>query len=311
MSASAFSHKPHTGRQAASATSRRSFPLTPYLFLTPYFLLTIVFFLYPLFYATILSFYQTNGPTRKVFVGLANFRFILSDPDFHIALRNTLLYTILSVTTQVPVALALALLLNARRDKLKSFFRLAVFAPNLVGSIFVGILFSVLFVPRYGLVNRTLQSLTHHGLLIAWLNEPSLIMPALLLASLWMYVGFNMIYFLAALQSIDASLIEAARIDGATPIKVFWHVTLPSIRPVTTFVVVMGTIGSLQLFELPYAMLRGFGPKNAALTIVGYLYQYAFQSGDLGTGAAVGWILTLLILGASLLQLRFLNRGQS
>jgi ABC-type sugar transport system permease subunit len=266
--------------------------------------LTLVFFVYPLVYATGLAFYQTNGPVRKAFVGLANFRFVLADPDFHVALWNTLVYTVASVGVQVPVALALALLLNARRDRMKGFFRLAVFAPNLVGSIFVGILFGVLFVPRYGLVNRVLYELTGRGLETAWLNEPSLIMPAMILASMWMYVGFNMIYFLAALQNVDASLVEAARIDGAGPGKVFWHVTLPSIRPVMTFVVVMGTIGSLQLFELPYAMLRGFGPQNAGLTIVGYLYQYAFQAGDLGTGAAVGWLLTLLILTVSVVQVR-------
>jgi ABC-type sugar transport system permease subunit len=278
---------------------------TPYVFLGPYFLLTLVFFVYPLIYATGLAFYQTNGPARKAFVGLANFSFVLRDPDFHTALLNTIVFTVASVVVQVPLALALALLLNARRDRLKSFFRLAIFAPNLVGSIFVGVLFSVIFVPRYGLFNRTLHTLTGHGLETAWLNDPALIMPALILASTWMYVGFNMIYFLAALQNVDQSLVEAARIDGATPRHVFWHVTLPSIRPVMTFVIVMGTIGSLQLFELPYAMLHsGFGPQNAALTIVGYLYQYAFQSGDLGTGAAVGWLLTLLILTVSLLQLR-------
>lgn len=277
---------------------------TPYVFLTPYFLLTLVFFLYPLFYATGLAFYQTNGPARKVFVGLANFRFVLGDPDFRVALRNTVVYAVASVGVQVPVALALALLLNTRRGRLKGFFRLAVFAPHLVGSIFVGILFGVLFVPRYGLFNRVLYELTGMGLETAWLDEPSLIMPAMILASMWMYVGFNMIYFLAALQGVDPSLVEAARIDGAGPGKVFWHVTLPAIRPVTTFVVVMGTIGSLQLFELPYAMLRGFGPKNAGLTVVGYLYHYAFMAGDLGTGAAVGWLLTLIILTVSVIQVR-------
>lgn len=276
----------------------------PYLFLAPYFVLTSIFFLYPFLYTTVLAFYQTNGPASKVFVGLDNFLFILGDPDFWTAVRNTTVFAVFSVFLQLPLSLGLALLLNARGDKLKGFFRLVVFSPHLVGAIFVGVLFSVLFTPRYGLVNRGLQLLLNWGLEEQWLQEPGLVMPAIILTSLWMYVGFNMIYFLAALQNVNPSLVEAARIDGANPWQVFRHVTVPAIKPVATFVVIMSTIGSYQLFELPYALLQGNGPSNSGLTIVGYLYNNAFQSGDLGTGAAVGWILTLIIFVISMAQLR-------
>jgi ABC-type sugar transport system permease subunit len=135
-------------------------------------------------------------------------------------------------------------------------------------------------------------------------------MPAVVIAGLWLYVGFNMVYFLAALQNVDQSLIEAARIDGAGPWAIFRNVTLPSIAPVATFVIVTSTIGSFQLFELPYALLqqfnsnRGFGPKNAGMTVVGYLYQRGFEDGDLGMAAAVGWVLTAIILLVSLAQIR-------
>lgn len=171
-----------------------------------------------------------------------------------------------------------------------------------MGPIFVGVIFSVIFVPRYGLFNRFLQTLIGWGLEERWLENPGLVMPALIVTSLWMYVGFNMIYFLAALQNVDRNLVEAAQIDGAGPWSVFRHVTVPAIKPVATFVVIMSTIGSYQLFELPYALLRGFGPKNSGLTIVGYLYNAAFNSGDLGTGSAVGWILVLIIFSISLVQ---------
>ena len=163
--------------------------------------------------------------------------------------------------------------------------------------------FGVLFVPRYGLVNRVLYELTGRGLETAWLNEPSLIMPAMILASMWMYVGFNMIYFLAALQNVDAALVEAAKIDGAGPASIFWNVTRPAITPVATFVVVTSTIGSFNLFELPYTLLQGAGPKNSGLFAVTYLYQYGFDNGDLGTAAAVAWVLAILILGISLFQI--------
>lgn len=278
---------------------------TPYVFLVPYIALTCVFFLYPFFNAIVLAFQQTNGPLSKVFVGWDNFAFILTDPDFGIAVKNTTIFAFFSIFLQLPFSLGLALLLNTRKDKMKGFFRLVLFSPNLVGQIFVGVLFGVLFVPRFGLFNRFLQTLLTWGLEERWLENPELVMPALILTSLWMYVGFNMIYFLAGLQTVDQDLTDAARIDGAGPWGVFWNVTIPAIKPVATFVVVMSTIGSFQLFELPYALLRGgFGPANSGLTIVGYLYNTAFNTGDLGTGAAVGWILAVIIFVISMAQIR-------
>jgi len=299
-------------RLAAFAGTRSGTRAAPYLFLLPYVLITLVFFVYPLAYASLLAFYQTNGPTHRAFVGLGNFLFVLRDPDFHTALRNTIFFAACSVFLQLPLSLGLAMLLNAKNDRTKAFFRLAIFAPNLVGQVFVGILFSILFTPRYGLFNRFLQELSGWGLEKQWLTDPTLVMPAVVIASLWMYVGFNMIYFLAALQNVDQTLVEAARIDGAGPRHVFFHVTLPAIAPVATFVVVTSTIGSFQLFELPYALLNittsPYGVKNSGLTIVGYLYQYAFENGDLGTGAAVGWLLTFMILVVSLVQIRLSAR---
>ncbi len=278
----------------------------PYLFLSPYALLTALFFLYPLAYSTILAFYQTNGPHSKRFVGLDNFRFILTDPDFGTALLNTIIFAASSIFIQLPLSLALAMMLNARNDRFKSLFRLAIFAPNLVGQVFVGILFLMLFTPRYGLFNQFLQTLVGWGLEEQWLSNPTLIMPAIVICSLWMYVGFNMIYFLAALQNVDASLVEAAKIDGAGPRSIFWNVTRPAITPVATFVVVTSTIGSFNLFELPYTLLnQGAGPNNAGLFAVTYLYQYGFDTGDLGIAAAVAWVLAILILSLSLVQIFF------
>jgi ABC-type sugar transport system permease subunit len=284
-------------------------PWAPFMFLTPYFLVTAVFFLYPLIYATVLAFFQTNGAKSRVYVGLNNFLFVLHDTDFRRAMWNTTVFAICSICIQLPLSLGLAMLLNARDDKLKSFFRLAIFCPNLVGQAFVGIMFQMFFTARYGLFNRALQALTYWGLEKNWLADPNLVMPAIVIASLWLYVGFNMIYFLAALQSVDQSLLEAARIDGAGPFQTFLNVTIPAIAPVTTFVVVTSTIYSFQLFELPYVLLnvngnQGYGPKGSGQTVVGYLYHSAFENGDLGTAAAVGWILAFIIIIISLIQIR-------
>jgi ABC-type sugar transport system permease subunit len=278
--------------------------IAPWLFLAPYLICTAAFFLYPFVNSIWLAFHQTSGPSSVVYVGLGNFRFVLHDPNFHKALINTTMFALSSLFVQLPLSLGLALLLNSGASRMRNAFRMIIFSPHLVGQIFVGILFSVMFIPRYGLVNRGLQNLIGWGLEERWLSTPALVMPALVVVSLWMYVGFNMIYFLAALQGVDKSLTEAANIDGASPWQVFVHVTLPQIKPVAVFVVVMSTIGSYQLFELPYALLKGFGPNNSGLTIVGYLYTTAFDTGDLGTGAAIGWLLALIIFVISTAQVK-------
>ena len=149
----------------------------PYLFLSPYVVLTAVFFVVPFVNAIMLAFYETNGPRSHAFVGLANFVFLFSDSVFRRALFNTTVFALVSVFIQLPLSMALALLLNSGGDRVKGFFRLVFFSPNLVGQVLVGILFSVLFTPRYGLINRGFQMVLHWGLEARWLSEPRLIMP--------------------------------------------------------------------------------------------------------------------------------------
>lgn len=278
----------------------------PYLFVSPFLLLFAVFGLYPIVKSVALSLYATNGPRDHVYVGLSNYRFLFSDPAFGVAVRNTTVYTFWTVFLQLPLALGLAVLLSQTWLKGRNWFRLAFFSPQLVGQVFVGVLFMVLYVPQYGLVNRGIHAaLTSFPLDTKWLGNARMVMPALVLTSLWMYVGFNMIYFLAALQAVDRELYEAAMVDGASGWQQFRAVTVPGIKPVAVYVLVMATIGSLQLFELPYTMLQqSAGPDRAGLTIVMYLYQNGYVSGDLGYASAVGWTLALGILTISLIQMR-------
>lgn len=281
------------------------------LFLSPYYLLTTVFFLYPLLNAAILAFYQTNGPRSRAFVGASNFTFLLHDPDFLKTIVNTTLYAVCMLAVQLPLALGLALLLNSREDRLKGFFRLVIFAPTMAGGVFVGFLFGSMFAPRFGLINRFSQALFGHGLEMRWLQEPHLVMPALVLASLWSGTGMAMIYFLAALQSVDRDLMDAASVDGAGRFQTFLHVTLPSIRHVALFLVIMTLIGAYQLFELPLILLYdGHGPQNAGYTIINYLNEVAFRGGDLGLGSAVGWVLAFIIAAISFAQLRLAGAGR-
>jgi len=281
----------------------------PYVFLLPFFLVFGTFMLYPLGKSIYLAFHQTNGPKSVVFVGIDNFTFLLSDPDFWTALRNTATYAFFSVFLQLPLSLGLALLLNSRLVKGRDIFRLAFFSPHLVGQVFVAVLFGVLYAPRYGLINQALSWAFGIDVDIDW--KKNHVMTALVVTALWMYVGFNMIYFLAALQAVDPDLYEAAMVDGANAFQQFVHVTLPSIRPVLVFVVVLSTIGSFQLFELPFVLLQGPGPNNSGLTIVMYLYLTGFEAGDLGLASAIGWFLVLIILAISLVQLKVGRGGEA
>lgn len=279
--------------------------VAPWLFLLPFALSFCVFTAWPLVKSLWLTTQITFGPRASAYVGLDNFVFVLQDPEFWKALRNTATFAAGSLFLQVPVALGLALLLNHPRLLGRSLFRFVFFSPYLLGQVFTAVMFGLLFAPHYGLINQALHLVFPWvSTEIEWLGRPHLVMPALILTALWMYAGFNMVYFLAALQTVDRDLIDAASIDGAGAWNRFWHVTFPAIQPVLVFVLVLSTIGSLQLFELPYLMLSGPGPEGAGMTLVMYLYQRGFVAGDLGFASAVGWILALLTLGLSVVQLR-------
>lgn len=283
----------------------------PWAFTAPFLVLFLLFTLWPLAQSLLLSFQQTFGPKSTVFVGGSNFRFLLHDPLFWQALRNTALYTAGAVFVQLPVALGLALLLNHPAVRGRAIFRLIFFAPSLVGLVFVGIMFAQIFQKRTGLLNAGL-----HALLpswnpeFAWLDEH--VMPSLLLASVWLYAGFNMIYFLAALQNVSRELLDAAHLDGAGAWARFRHIVLPEIRPVAAFVVLLSVIGSFQLFELPWVLLdNSAGPANRGLTVVMYLYQTGFLVGDLGYASAIGWLLGLILVGAAVAQMRLSRKEEN
>jgi len=211
------------------------------------------------------------------------------------------------VFLQLPLALGLALLLTSKWLRGRDWYRLAVFSPNLLGQVFVGVIFAQVFSAPYGLLNKFLNWSSRGAIPTdtKWLSDPNLVLPAIVLTSVWMYVGFNMIYFLAALQGVDKDQYEAATVDGADPWQQFLHVTVPAIKPVITFVLVTATIGSFQLYELPYTLLNSSaGPDNSGLFIITYLYQQGFNAGDLGYASAVGWTLAAGLLVISLIQVK-------
>lgn len=287
----------------ARARERRA----AWILLTPFLLTTAVFVAYPLYRSITLALSQTYGVGAETFVGTLNFRSALTDPVFWIAIRNTAVFTLGSLLVQLPIALGLAMLLNRPGLRGRAFYRLIIFMPQLVGLVFAAIIGSVFFAKQTGIINQILNTMIGLSLDFAWLEQH--IPATLILIALWLYVGFNMIYFLAALQAVDRSLVEAALVDGAGPVARFINVIVPAIRPVLTFVVLLSFIGSMQLFELPYILLNnGPGPQNGGLTIVMYLYQQGFETGNLGMASAVGWMLGIALMGAAAIQIHLARR---
>lgn len=284
--------------------------VAPWVMLGPFLVLFGVFVLFPLVTSVVLSTQQTFGPGTAISVGLGNFTALLHDPLFWKALRNTIIFTLGSVFIQLPLALLLAIALNHPRLRGRYLARLIIFSPVLVGVVFVAMIFAVLFNKRTGLINVGLHALLPAWSLdFAWLE--SFVIGAFVIATLWQYTGYNMVYFLAALQNVSADLREAAFLDGAGPVSRFRHVILPAIRPIAAFVVLLSIIGSFQLFELPLILLNfTAGPDNAGLTLVYYLYQTGFQTGDLGYASAIGWVMAL-VLGACALGQFVLGRKEA
>lgn len=280
----------------------------PYLFLLPFLILFFGFILYPLANSVVLSFEKTSGPRLTRFAGLTHYRFLVHDWLFWIAVLNTIGFAIAFLCLQIPASLGLAMLLNSPLIRCRNFFRFAFFSSNLVGQAFAAVLFTLLLVPREGLVNRALGAFWPALLEIDWKADPRFARVAILLAALWLSVGYGMIYFLAALQAVDHELYDAAHADGAGAWSRFWHITLPQICPVTLFLVLVGTIAALSLFELPYVFFGGPGPGFAGLTIVQYLFTQGFGAGDLGYASAVAWALVALIGSVTLIQIKFADR---
>ena len=279
--------------------------LAPYLFVLPFVLLFLAFMLYPMAQSVVLSARQYAGPRLSRPVGWGNFRFIVTDLVFWRAVLNTVLFAVLFLVLEIPLSLGLAMLLNSPRVRGRNLLRFAFFSPYLVGSVFASVLFMMLLAPKWGLVNRAVGAvLPWVGSDINWRGDALLSVPAVVIAALWLATGQAMIYFLAALQSVDRELYEAAEVDGAGRWARFRHVTLPGIRPVLTYLLLVGTIYSLQLFELPYLFFQGFGPKLGGLTVVGYLFMNGFIGRDIGYASAVGWVLVLLISIVAWAQLR-------
>jgi len=298
------------GGQALRSRSSRSARLTPYLFLAPGFALFSLTILWPLAQAFRISLYdwKVMPGVESPFLGFGNYARALADPVFWRALENSAAYMVFTVPTQMGLGLAAALLLNGKLRGL-TFFRVLYYLPVVTSWVVVTLLFQYLFTSQGGFFNWVLHDLTHLSSgNIEWFGSRWPAMIALSALGIWKGVGWSMIIFLAALQSVNQELVEAAAIDGAGALRRFASVTVPAIRRTATFITVMLVIGGFNVFISVYLMTEG-GPSGATEVLLTYMYKQAFSFLDFGYGSAIAFLLTGMILVLSMMQWRFLRPG--
>lgn len=281
------------------ARLRLSPAVAPYVLLSPFLLLFGVFGLFPLLFSLWLAFQSwepTSGLEAMQFVGLENFAFALQDAWFWKSLQNTGWLAVASGLPQHLVAIPLAVFIHKRFARLRNAAVGAYFLPYITSTVAIAILFSSLFSTDYGVVNSALRGLFDLPA-TDWLGDPEHIKPAVAAVVFWRYVGFNVVLYLAALQTIPQDLYEAATMDGAGPLQQFFCITLPSLKPMIFFGVTLSVIGGLQLFEEPFILTGGRGGSDqAGMTTAIYLYRMAFDFNDFGAASAMSWLLFALVV---------------
>jgi multiple sugar transport system permease protein len=245
-----------------------------------------------------------RNPLGTDFVGLDNYSALLGDPKFRAALLNTAYFVLVGVPVTLVLGLAAALALDRGIRRFRTLFRVGYYLPVVTSIVAIAVVWRYLLNPDQGLLNMLIGSIGLEG--PNWLADPTLAMPSIIAMAAWRNLGFAMIVFLAGLQTIPAQLYEAASIDGAGRWQAFRNVTVPLLRPTILFLLVITTIGYLQLFEEPFVMTEG-GPLDKTLSISMYMYQQGFQFFNQGYAAAIAWILFILVAIVAVVQFRLLR----
>lgn len=280
--------------------------LGDYAFLAPFLVLFTAFTLLPLAYGVGMSLFrwESLSPLPPEFSGVANYREALDDAYFRGALKATLWFTVLSLPLTIIVALGMAVALGALRRR-SGLYRAVIYLPTIVNVAVAGILWRWLYSTELGLFNRILRGMGWPE--IGWLTDATWAMPSIVLMTLWWQVGGPTIVLLAAIYQIPPDYYEAARIDGAGAWTRFRHITLPLLRPVLLFVVIMNLIGSFQVFGQTFLLTPDGGPNRSTLTLVQYIYEVSFENFRLGYGAAMSALLFVIIGTTVLLHFKVLR----
>ncbi|WP_173918699.1 carbohydrate ABC transporter permease [Halobacillus sp. Marseille-Q1614] len=261
-----------------------------------------LFYFYPMIRALLLSFQSGMGANLE-YVGLDNYIRLFNDPTFIAALTNTFIYLLVQVPIMIVLALFFSVLLNDATLKFKGFFRIAIFLPCVTSLVAYAVIFKYLFGVD-GLINQFLLDMSLISQPLNWLSDPILAKITIIAAITWRWTGYNMIFYLSALQNVDKSMYEAAKMDGASSSQQFFYITVPMLKPIILFTSIISTIGTLQIFDEIMNITNG-GPGNATLSISMYIYNLSFEySPDFGYAATVSYVIVILIVILSLIQFK-------
>lgn len=283
-------------------TIHQKYNLSGWMFLLPAALLICAMNFYPMIQAFVLSFKSGIG-NNMTWSGLSNYQRLLEDKVFLTSLVNNFVYLIIQVPIMLILALILASLLNMKDLKGKAFFRTAIFLPCCTSLVSYAIIFKTLFAYD-GYVNTILLQLGLIESRVNWLGQTSTAKIIIIIALIWRWTGYNMVFYLAGLQNIDESLYEAAKIDGASPLKTFFKITVPMLKPTILLTTIMSTNGTLQLFD-ESVNLTGGGPANSTLTMSHYIYKVSFEyNSQFGYAAAISYVIFILVAILAFIQMK-------
>lgn len=281
---------------------KRYYDVNGWLFIAPALALISIFLVYPIIRSLVLSFYSGKGMMMR-FAGFGNIERLTSDPVFLAALTNTVVFFVVQVPIMIMLALILASVLNNPDLRFKGFFRTAIFLPCVSSLVAYSVLFKSMFAVD-GVVNSALVALGLVEAPIPWLTDPFWAKVLIILALTWRWTGYNMIFYLAALQNIDKSIYEAARIDGVPTWGRFLYITIPMLKPVILFTTIVSTIGTIQLFDEVYNLTEGRGgPANSTITLSLYIYNLTFRyMPSFGYAATISYVIVVMVAVLSFLQ---------
>ncbi|WP_330389746.1 carbohydrate ABC transporter permease [Cellulosilyticum sp. I15G10I2] len=274
----------------------------PYVFISPFIIIFIVFFIYPVI-STITMSFQTVLPGKLEFIGFENYKNLLN-PTFFKAIRNSMMYTVLTLALLIPIPMILACFLNSKNMIGRNFFRSTLFIPALTSAVVATTIFRLIFGELPGsLMNQIIGVFGFTP--IKWLKMQTTSFAALLILACWRWTGVNILYFLSGLQNIPQEVNESASLDGATTIQKFLYITMPMLRPITIYVLTISIYAGMAMFTESY-MLFGSNksPNDMGLTIIGYLYRQGWEQNNIGFGCAIGIVLLLFALVLNFAQLK-------
>ena len=282
--------------------------ISAYLFIAPAYILFAIFFLRPLIQLGYLSLVKWEGIGPKIFVGLENYRNLLTeDPRFWIAFFHNVIWMVAAVLISTSIGLILAVLLARAPIHGRLIYRTIYFLPQVLSSVVVCVIWRWIYNPNYGVINTILNNIGLNYLTRGWLGDKTTALPALFIIWSWVAYGFSMVVFIAALEAIDEIYYDAAKVDGANSLQQLWYITLPFIRRPLGTVILITIISAFQVFDLVFIITRG-GPARATLVLSILMYDNAFRYAEIGMGATVGMTLGVIIFCFSLVYMRLKER---